>query len=76
MTSNLARHAFAITPNDATDLAQQATGLWVGVLGDIVVIMASDGSSVTLKGAQGAIPIIVRRVLATGTTATDIVGFR
>ena len=38
------------------------------------VIMGDDSASVTLVGASGLLPVMVRRVLATGTTATDIVG--
>jgi len=68
-------HAVAVTPNDSTDLANTTRALYVGVSGDIVAIMAEDDSSVTFKGVgSGAVlPLRVKRILATGTTATDIV---
>lgn len=73
---NMAVKAWAITPNDDNDLTTQATGLWVGVSGDLKVILVGDTVAVTFKGAVGAMPINVKRVLATGTTATDILGMR
>lgn len=69
-----ARKAFAITPSDTEDVATVPRSIYVGVEGDIAIIMADDNASVTLKGASGLIPAMVRRVLETGTTATDIVG--
>ena len=68
-----ARTAFAITPNDSTDLAVSAKALWVGVLGDVKVITV-DGDTVTFVGVQGVLPVACSRVIATLTTATDIVG--
>lgn len=70
-----ASDAFAVTPNDGADLAQVTRGLWVGVAGDVSVVTRG-GTTVTLKGAPSGslIPIRVKRVRSTGTTATDIVG--
>lgn len=69
-----ARKAFAITPSDTEDVETVPRALYIGVEGDVAVIMGDDSASVTLVGASGLLPVMVRRVLATGTTATDIVG--
>jgi hypothetical protein len=72
------RKAVAITPNDSTDLTVAARAIYVGVGGDVAVYSVDDsiGTSVTIKGAATAqvLPFWVRRVLATGTTATNLVG--
>ena len=67
--------AFSITPSNTTRLF--ATGLYVGVGGDVAV-EGEDTDTVTFVGvpAGAVLPIRVNRVLSTGTTATDIVGFR
>lgn len=70
-------HAEAITPADATDLTAVTRGVYVGVTGDVtVVMMGTEGdSSVTFTAvpAGSVLPIRVREISATGTTATDIV---
>jgi hypothetical protein len=70
-----ARNLSAITPNDSTDLANVAKAIWVGGAGNVALIAADDSASVTLTGvaAGTVIPIRARRVLATGTTATNLV---
>ena len=67
--------AFAITPDDAADITEVTRALYVGGAGDIAVKMKS-GQSVSLVGvtAGAVLPMRVVRVLATGTTASDIVG--
>lgn len=66
--------AFAVTPDDATDLPQVTIALNVATPGTLRVTMA-DGSTSDLKVAAGlSIPARVRRVWATGTTATGITG--
>ena len=74
--SNPARKAFEITPNDSADLAEKTRALYVGGAGDVVVILADDTVAVTFKAVpEGAVlPIQAKRVYATSTTATDIVG--
>jgi hypothetical protein len=47
--------------------------LFIGVDGDVAVIMADDTASVVLKNATGLLPVMVKRVLVTGTTATNII---
>ena len=69
-----AQNGFAVVPNDGSDLAMTTRALWVGASGDLAVILAGDTVAVTLKGAYGLLPLRVKRVLATGTTAASIVG--
>lgn len=64
--------AFAVTPADS-DLSTPTRAVWVGTPGDLRVTMAG-GGDVVLKGASGLIPIAVKRVWATNTTAANIVG--
>lgn len=67
--------AVAVTPSDGADLARGATkGLYIGGAGNVAII-TSGGDTVTFNGLTiGNIhPISVKRVLATGTTATNIV---
>lgn len=70
------REGANVTPNDNTDLDPYARSLWVGVAGD-VTIQTPRGTSVLFKGcgAGAIIPCHVKRLMATGTTATDIVAF-
>jgi len=71
-----ATHAAAVTPSDISDLSDVSRWLYVGSAGDLAVIGA-DGITVTLPAVPtGALlPIRVSRVMATGTTAGDIVVF-
>jgi hypothetical protein len=68
-------NAAAITPNDGTDLAQFTRFVYVGGTGDITVNMAGTGASIVFKAVPvgTVLPIRVARVLATGTTATNLV---
>lgn len=65
--------ATAVVPSDTT-VIPATKGLYVGVAGDVSVVMA-DGSAITFKAlAAGVIhKLSVTEVKATGTTATDIV---
>ena len=84
-----ARRAIAVTPNDNNDVTKgggdnapsYASALYVGVAGDISLITAGDnsangaGTPVLFKAVPvGVLNVQVRRVKATGTTATNIVG--
>lgn len=65
--------AFAVTPNDSTDLAELSLNLYVGTAGAAKLTML-DGSVVTYANlAAGRHPLRVKRVWATGTTATGII---
>lgn len=63
-----------ITPSDGTDLTIFSRALWVGGAGSLRVITVED-DTINLVGipAGTLMPIRVKRVLATGTTATAIV---
>ncbi len=74
-----ARRAFAITPDDDQDLAYLPRAIYVGKTGDITVCFIddeNDTSPILLAGVKVGtlLPIRVRRVMATGTTSTDLVG--
>lgn len=69
--------AAAITPSDAGSLPEPTRAVYVGAGGDLRVRMLS-GEIVTLGGVLGGTiyPLRVAQVLATGTTATGLVGLR
>ena len=73
--SGPAAHGFAVTPNDATSLAETTRALYVGSAGAVAVLMAS-GASVTFAGVAAGtmLPVRVTKVMTTGTSATDIIG--
>lgn len=88
LSSRPARRAFAVSPSDTKDLTNTggdgdptyAKALYIGVTGDVAVVTAGDnsnggaGNSVTFKAHPvGYMPVQVRRVMATGTTAANIV---
>lgn len=73
-----AQGAVPVTPSDTVSIAfpsgtHYSKGIYIGVTGDLVAVMA-DGTSVTFKAiAAGVIhPISAVRIDATSTTATDI----
>jgi hypothetical protein len=68
-------NAAAITPSDTTDLTQFTRFLYVGGTGDVTVNMAGTGATILFKAIPvgTVLPIRVSRVLATGTTATNLV---
>lgn len=69
-----ARNASAITPNDSADLTTRALALYVGVSGD-VKLDTWGGETVTFANVPaGILPVRARRVYATGTTASGIIG--
>ena len=71
-----ASRGFAVTPNDAADLARVSRGIYVGEGGDLRVLLANDDVPVTFPGLAGGMihGLRLRRVFATGTTATGLVG--
>ena len=68
--------AVAIVPDDGAELACVTRAVYVGGGGDLRVRMLG-GAEVTLAAVPGGamLPLRVTRVLAAGTTATDLVGF-
>lgn len=65
--------AAAITPNDSTDLSTVTRGIYVGGAGNIAADMM-DGTAVTVSGALAGtvLPLRVKRVKSTNTTATNL----
>ncbi len=65
----------AVTPHDENPLPDGACrALYVGTAGDVVLIAAEDENAVTLPSVPvGILPVSTKSVLATGTTASDIV---
>lgn len=63
----------SVTPNDATDLTFATRGIAVGAEGFVrlITLGGDTGRIYVVPGAP--FPIRASRVLATGTTATDIV---
>lgn len=70
-----ASSAFPIAPNDAVELAETARAIYVGGAGTIALV-TKEGSTVSFVGlsAGTVLPVSTVRVLATGTTATNLVG--
>ena len=64
----------AVTPHDANELAIVSRAIWFGGAGNASLLMA-DGASLTIVGipAGTMLPLRVRRVNSTGTTATNMV---
>lgn len=77
MNKLIATQGATVTPHDTTFLANPGT-LYVGVSGDLTVIHMDDyagtPTAVLYKSVPvGFFPVGVRRVNATGTTATNII---
>lgn len=68
-----AANAAELTPADGADLAYSSRGLYVGGAGNVRV-QTVGGSVVTFVAvpAGSILPVRVKRVYATGTTATSI----
>ncbi len=75
-----ARDCYTITPNDSQDLINDLgiylRQLYVGTAGNVVLIAMDDSVAVTFVSvpAGTVLPVRARQVLATGTTANNIVG--
>ena len=73
-----AENAAAVTPSDADDLPFATRSIYVGGEGDLTCVMVnadSDGDITTFVGASAGtvLPLRVRRIMSTNTTATNIV---
>jgi hypothetical protein len=70
--------AFAITPNDDNDLTYPIRALYVGTGGDITCILWDDTVAIVLANVLGGscLPLSIKRILDTGTGASDLVGLR
>lgn len=66
------KDATAITPSDTVDIVKAGSPLYIGVTGDVKVTTMM-GTDVTFTAHPvGYMPVLVRRVWDTGTTATNI----
>lgn len=66
---------FAITPSDSAELPELTRALYVGAGGTVVAVMQS-GVEISFAnlGSGTLLPVRLRRVMATGTTAGALVG--
>lgn len=66
---------FAVVPGDGADLPEVTRAIYVGGAGNLAVVMVS-GEEVSFSGVPGGtvLPVRVRRIKATGTTAMAIIG--
>lgn len=69
-----AENGAAVTPSDTVDLPTASRFIWVGGAGNIALITVG-GDTITLNGCLAGTMLRVRasRILATGTTATNLV---
>ena len=68
---------FEITPDDGADLSEVVRQIYVGTGGDLTIV-SREGTEVPLVGVPSGSwvgPAFIARVKATGTTASDLVGF-
>ncbi|MBB6672618.1 spike base protein, RCAP_Rcc01079 family [Cohnella nanjingensis] len=77
LVQDSANAGIAVTPSDTVDIAFSAgttatSFVYVGGTGDLAVVMHS-GATLTFKAMPvGLYKLCVKRINATGTTATDI----
>jgi hypothetical protein len=67
--------AFAITPSNDTDLPRDARVITISGAGIISYINWEEETVTTGTLHAGSYPLLARRVLATGTTATNLTGW-
>lgn len=69
-----AEYATVVTPSDSTDLTKVARALYVGTGGN-VNLDTPDGATVVFSNVQAGsiLPVRVKRVRSTSTTASNIV---
>lgn len=66
-----ATRAATVVPSDTADLSHISSALYVGVKGDVKLVTHSF-ETVTFVAVSGILPVRVRRVFASGTTASAI----
>jgi hypothetical protein len=74
MTGPLVR-GFPITPNDSADLVNVTRQIYAGTAGNIAVVWIDGAQTIEPVAAGERLDWRIRRVLATGTTATGLRGF-
>ncbi len=70
-----ARSMYAITPDDAADLPYVATALYTETAGTVAFVSVAGDTCTVAVGDYSILPVGVRRVLATGTTALGLHAF-
>ncbi len=70
--SGPATDALPVTPNDATDLPHVALGLYVETGGTISMVTVAGQTRIVAVADFSILPVGVRRVRSTGTTATGL----
>ena len=71
--------ALAVTPSDGSDLTGEPFfAVYVGTGGNLKVDMSDGGAAVTLSNVASGqlLPLMVERIYATGTTASNIIVFK
>jgi hypothetical protein len=70
-----ASSGFAVTPDDDSDLTISTRGLYVGGSGVLKVDLVG-GSTLTFADVTAGdfLPLRVKKIYSTGTTATDLIG--
>ena len=61
----------SVTPSDTIDLAKDGV-LYIGVAGDVKVVTNQNTTLTFTAHPVGYMPVIVKKVFSTGTTATNI----
>lgn len=71
-----ALNGFVIIPDNNTETTQVTRALYIGSGGDLNVLLRDDLTPVLLKNTQSGtmLPLRVKKVLSTNTTATNIIG--
>jgi hypothetical protein len=64
---------FAVTPSDTVDITERHSALVVGAAGTLAIVDPRNLATIITVVAGQVLPVQVRRVNATGTTATGIV---
>lgn len=64
-----------VTPNDGADLPTPAISLYVETGGAVAFVSEKGQTRTVVLGDLAILPVGVRRVLATGTTATGLHAF-
>ncbi|CAB4152929.1 hypothetical protein UFOVP616_36 [uncultured Caudovirales phage] len=75
-SSEPSSNPFAVVLSDTVDLTRVAKALYVGGGGNIVLIGEDSDTALTFANVPSGyiLPVRVRRILLTGTTAANILG--
>lgn len=74
--SSQARSFYAITPHNTNELTHRFKAIYVGTGGNIVLVGDENGAGVTHAVSDNQVLLVSpKKILATGTTATGLVGW-